>query len=219
MIAADSIYRDRSLDSKEAVFSRDFCILEYMLGKIGGLSLAFLINTISVLVITHIYILVFSGTEVSYKAFAIYPLLICLPSFVFFVGLSSLFQSVIGNKALTFIFTLGTMAFFIVLVADKFFYAFDAAGFRIPLILSEYTGLAKSTLTLAQRSAFLLAGAAMYLSAYLALNRPKQSRPVTSALTASVPILAAAAIILISGYIRYHTAGISMRAEMMDVAQ
>jgi len=218
LISADSISRDNRLDSNEAVFTRDFCVLEYLAGKTAGLSLAFLTITGAVLAITFIYNLVFTGAVISFSAYYIYPLLICLPSFFFFAGSAALLQAVTGNKALTLIGILGLMALFVVVGADRFFYTFDAAAFRIPLLLSEYTGLASPLVTIVQRSAFLLGGAAMILGSFLLLRRPRQSRLASSVMMIFMPVLAISSIALTVSFVKYHNDGKSMRAEMMGVA-
>jgi len=219
LIAAGSIDRALMLDSNEAVFSRSFSILEYAAGKGAALFLVFLIHIGLVLAVTFVNNLVFTGAGVAYSAYLIYPFLICLPTYVFFTGTAMLLQAVTGSRALTLTALIGSMAFFVVFAAGRFYYAFDAAAFGMPMLLSVYTGLSELLLTVAQRGAFLLAGAAMASAAYLSLRRPRQSRPASSILIVSVPVLVVVSIVMTAGYIKHHTDGAAMRSGMMATAE
>ncbi len=219
LVAADLIDREKSLDSNEAVFSRRFSMLEYLAGKGAALFFIFLVHIVAVLAVTLVYNLVFIGSGVSWNAYLLYPFLICLPTFVFFTGTAMFLQSITGNRALTLTALVGLLAVLVVLAPGRLYYTFDAAAFGLPVLLSEYTGLSAPLLTAAQRASFLLAGLAMTAAAVLLLGRPRQSRSSSSILAASVPVLAAASIVLTSGYLRYHTDGSAMRADMMAAAE
>jgi len=148
-----------------------------------------------------------------------YPLLICLPAYVFFCGAAMLFQSVTRNRPLTFTALIGLMALFLVLASGRAYYTFDAFAFGLPVLLSEYTGLARPVLTAVQRISFMAMGLAMAPVAFLLIPRPRQSKTARLILSAAVPALAAVSVICSAGYFMEHRAGEALRAGMMAEAE
>jgi hypothetical protein len=218
-IAAESYSQFRTLDTNEAVLSRDFCLAELAIGRSAALLWAFLMNAIVVSIITLVYNMGFAKADTEFLPYLLYPFLIALPPFVFFSGFSMLVQAIGRNRAVTITAILGSMAFFMLFAADRFFYTFDVMAVKIPMLMSIHTGFEGAAVTLMQRAAWLLTGAAMAVAALLIFNRPKQSRPVAVLMTSSVPVFIVISILMLVFCVRTFTSGIELRARMVELAE
>ena len=218
-IAAESYSRLRTLDTNEAVLSRDFCLLELVMGKAAALLAAFFLQAFMVCAVTLVYNLGFAKSDTLFLPYLLYPFLISLPSFVFFAGLAMFVQASARNRALTITIILGSVAFFILFASGRFFYTFDVLAVKIPMLLSYHTGFEGALVTVMQRSAWLLTGAAMSWAAFLIFRRPRQSRFMSGLMTASVPIFTVISIFMLYSCVRTFTSGIELRSRMVELAE
>ncbi len=218
-IATESYSRLRTLDTNEAVLSRDFCLLELAVGRAAALLWTFLVHTLAVCSVTLVYNLGFAKADTLFLPYLLYPLLISLPSFVFFAGFAMFVQASARNRPLTITMTLGSVAFFILFASGRFFYTFDVLAVKMPMILSFHTGLEGALVTVMQRAAWFLTGAALFMAALLIFHRPRQSRLVSVLMTALVPIFIAISIFMLVFCVRTFTSGKELRSRMVELAE
>ena len=216
-LATGLIKKDKKLDTNEVFFARPISNLDYVLGKALALFNLFFWLNLVLLCIPLIINLTNPNTTFNPLAFAVYPLLISLPTVVFCTGIAFLFVTILRNQPITIVLLLGLSAVELIYYFDKFSYIFDFMAFRLPMFASEITGFAHLDLALWQRSFYLVAGvASLFLTAFF-LDR-LASHKTTKLVTGFIGVL----LVGVSSFIMVHLLDmrqtpIALRQDMIAV--
>lgn len=184
-LAAEFIKRDRRQDTAQTVFVRSFTNLDYVFGKLLGLSLLFgclqLIFLGSIAAIHRF----FADVPFAWQPYLFFPLIITLPTLIFTVGLTWLLISLLRNQALVLVCVLG-ISFLCLAIGWRLYYITDVFAFFLPLAYSDFVGLGNLDQLLWLRSTHVLFGLACVGLTALLTSRLRQSR---SALVAVLLLL------------------------------
>ncbi len=178
-LASDFLKRDKKLDTTEVIYMRSMTNGEYVIGKTLGNMQVFLTLNIAVVIMALIFNLLSEGTVVNWASYAIYLLLISIPTLVFIMGLSFLLMSVIRNQAITFVLVLGYIGITLFLIQAKFYYIFDYMAFNIPMLSSDVVGFGNLPVILAHRGIYFGLGAGFIFLTIFLLKRLPQSEGMT----------------------------------------
>jgi hypothetical protein len=178
-LASDFLKRDKKLDTTEVIYMRSMTNGEYVIGKTWGNLQVFLILNIAVVAMALIFNLLSQSTSVNWLSYAIYLLLISVPTLVFIMGLSFMLMSVVRNQAITFVLILGYIGITLFLIQDKYYYIFDYMAFNIPMLISDIAGMGNLEKVLLHRGIYFFFGISfIFLTIYL-LKRLPQSESMT----------------------------------------
>ncbi len=178
-LASDFLKRDKKLDTTEVIYMRPMTNAEYVIGKTWGNIEVFIFLNILILGMTLIFNLLAPGAAVNWIAYAVYLLLISIPTLVFIIGLSFLVMSVIQNQAVTFVLILGYIGITLFLLQDKYYYLFDYMAFKIPLLQSQVIGFGNLSEILMHRGIYLSIGIGCVFMTMYILKRLPQSESMT----------------------------------------
>jgi len=216
-LASDFLKRDRRLDTSEVIYMRSMTNGDYVLGKTAGILLVFFVLNAAVLLISLIFNIFFSDIPVRWAAYFWYPLLIGLPTLLFILGLSFVAMSLIQNQPVTFAVLLGYIALTLFYLNKKLFGVFDYMAFFLPLTYSDFVGFGDLGPVLLQRGAYLLLGLSGILTTVALLRRLPQSRTMVWFSRGLAPVLAAAGMLLGSGFVLQHRTGERMREQIRQL--
>lgn len=178
-LASDFLKRDKKLDTTEVIYMRSMTNGEYVIGKTIGNLQVFLVLNIAVILMALIFNLLSPASTVNWASYAIYLLLISVPTLVFIMGLSFMLMSVLRNQAITFVLILGYIGITLFLIQDKYYYLFDYMAFNIPMLISDIAGMGNLDKVLIHRGIYLSLGISfIFLTIYL-LKRLPQSESMT----------------------------------------
>lgn len=157
-LSSEFLKRDKKLDTSEVFYVRPLSNAEYVVGKIWGNLRVFLFLNLLVVSIVLTFNLMASGIGVDGLAYAVYFLLISIPTLIFIIGLSIFLMLVLRNQALTFILLLGYIGLTLFYIQDKFYYLFDYMVYNLPLFKSTIVGFSNLELILNHRAIYFFAG-------------------------------------------------------------
>jgi len=157
-LASDFLKRDKKLDTTEVIYMRPMTNAEYVIGKTWGNIEVFVFLNILILAMALIFNLLAPGAVVNWASYAVYLLLISIPTLVFIIGLSFLVMSVLQNQAVTFVLILGYIGITLFLLQDKFYYLFDYMAFKIPMLQSQVIGFGNFSEVLLHRGIYFSLG-------------------------------------------------------------
>ncbi len=178
-LASDFLKRDKKLDTTEVIYMRSMTNGEYVIGKTWGNLQVFLVLNIAVVAMALIFNLLAKDTTVHWASYAIYLLLISVPTLIFIMGLSFMLMSVIRNQAITFVLVLGYIGITLFLLQAKYYYIFDYMAFNIPMLISDIAGMGNLDRVLMHRGIYMSLGISfIFLTIYL-LKRLPQSESMT----------------------------------------
>ncbi|MBN2480373.1 MAG: hypothetical protein JXB19_01435 [Bacteroidales bacterium] len=178
-LASDFLKRDKKLDTTEVIYMRPMTNAEYVVGKTWGNIEVFLLLNILILGMALVFNLLAPGAAVNWVSYALYLLLISIPTLVFIIGLSFLIMSVIQNQAVTFVLILGYIGITLFLLQEKFYYLFDYMAFKIPLLQSQVTGFGNLPEILLHRGIYFSLGVGCVFMTMYILKRLPQSESMT----------------------------------------
>ncbi len=178
-LTSDFLSRDKNLDTTSVIYMRSMTNGEYVIGKTWGALQIFFILNIAILSMALIFNVLTTGTAIHWRAYAIYPLLISLPTLVFIMGLSFVLMSLIRNQAITFLIVLGYIGTTLFFLQVKYYYLFDYMAFHVPMVISDIAGMGNFTLVLIHRGIYLCFGISFIFFTILLINRLRQSKVMT----------------------------------------
>lgn len=178
-LASDFLKRDKKLDTTEVIYMRSMTNGEYVIGKTWGNLQVFLVLNIAVVVMALIFNMLSQQTTINWESYAIYLVLISVPTLVFIMGLSFLLMSVIRNQAITFVLILGYIGITLFLLEARFYYIFDYMAFNIPMLISDIAGMGNLDKVLIHRGIYFSLGISFIFLTIFLLKRLPQSEVMT----------------------------------------
>jgi hypothetical protein len=188
-MASDFLKRDYKLNTTEVIYMRSMTNGDYILGKLLGILFVFVSLNLLVYIFALVINLVFADVPVYFSAYAIYFLLMSLPSLIFIIGLAFISMILIKNQALTFILVLGYVAITLFFVSTKINYLFDYMCWYIPLAFSDFTGFTDLGPIIIQRLLYLSLGLAFIFLTIVSIRRLPQSQFLTKLSTVLAVVL------------------------------
>ena len=174
-LASDFLKRDKKLDTTEVIYSRPITNGEYVLGKTLGILVLFVGLVILALLMTLVFNLVRKDTPVVWIAYLYYPLLITIPTLIYILGLSFFMMILFKSQAVTFLVLLGYIGLTLFYFQDKLYGTLDYMAFNLPMVWSDFIGIADPRLILIHRLAYLLLGSGFIFATIRFLNRLPQT--------------------------------------------
>ncbi|MCF8335027.1 MAG: hypothetical protein K9H65_00365 [Bacteroidales bacterium] len=174
-LATDFMKRDKKQDTTEVIYVRSLSNAEYIWGKVFGNLKVFLGLNVLILLIPLIFTLVTQDMTLNLLGYGLYFLLISLPTLLFIFGLSFFLMAWLRNQAIVLLVLLGYIALTLFYLDDKLYYIFDYMSFNIPMIWSEFIGLADSSRIIMHRALYVSLGIAMVFLTVLLMKRLRQS--------------------------------------------
>ncbi|MBN1163042.1 MAG: hypothetical protein JXB45_00550 [Candidatus Krumholzibacteriota bacterium] len=217
-LASDFLKRDKKLDTTEVVYMRSLTNADYVTGKTAGILLVFGILNVAVLLMSLIFNVFVAQSEVVFRAYLYYPLLISLPTLVFILGLAFFFMVTIRNQAVTFIILLGYIGATVFYFSRKFYFLFDYIAFNVPLMYSDFIGFADPLSLLTHRGIYLLLGLAFICFTIVLLKRLPQSKSMTLTARVLAFLFLAAGVALGFLYVRSATGGSDLRKRIISLS-
>lgn len=178
-LASDFLKRDKKLDTTEVIYMRSMTNGEYVIGKTWGNLQVFLVLNIAVVIMALIFNMLSQQTTINWESYAIYLVLISVPTLVFIMGLSFLLMSVIRNQAITFVLILGYIGITLFLLEARFYYIFDYMAFNIPMLISDIAGMGNLEKVLIHRGIYFSLGISFIFLTIFLLKRLPQSEAMT----------------------------------------
>ena len=217
-LASDFMKRDKKLDTAEVLFIRPMSNSDYVLGKTWGIVSLFFYLNLAVLIEAFIFMVASPEIQFNLIPFAVYFLLMSIPSLVYVLGLSFMLMSVLKNQSLTFLVLLAYIAAILFYLGDKFHFIFDYLAFRFPMVYSDIVGFGNFKEVISQRLFYLFLGVGFIFMSVLFLKRLTQS-PATKfiSLLLFVINLGLAAFFGVKHLQPYYAAQ-TKRAEMIELS-
>ncbi|WP_347838973.1 hypothetical protein [uncultured Draconibacterium sp.] len=178
-LASDFLKRDKKLDTTEVIYMRSMTNGEYVIGKTLGNMQVFMILNVAVVILALVFNSLAKGTAIDWISYAVYLVLISIPTLVFIMGLSFLLMSVIRNQAITFVLVLGYIGITLFLLQAKYYYIFDYMAFNIPMLSSDIVGFGNLKVILIHRGIYFGLGSGFIFLTIFLLKRLPQSVPMT----------------------------------------
>ncbi|HUU27135.1 MAG TPA: hypothetical protein VM123_04915 [archaeon] len=218
-MASDFLKYDRKLDTTDVVYMRSMTNADYVLGKTLGVLAVFGGLNLLVLIIALVFNVFFADVPVVASAYALYPLLISLPTLIFIFGLTFLLMVIIRSQAVTFIVLLGYIATTLFFLSRKFHYLFDYMAFNVPLMYSDFVGFGDISTILIHRGIYFLAGLGFVFTTILLLWRLPQSRIVNRVSMVLAIGCLAGAVMLGTAYLTRLSDSASLREKMLALSK
>jgi len=174
-LATDFMKRDKKQDTTEVIYVRPVSNGEYIWGKVYGNLRVFLLLNVLILIIPLIFTLVTRDMTFKPLGYGLYFVLISIPTLLFIFGLSFFFMALIRNQAVVMLVLLGYIALTLFYLSDKFYYLFDYMSFNIPMIWSEFTGLADPARIILHKALYVSLGLSLVFFTVLLMKRLRQS--------------------------------------------
>ena len=218
-LASEFFKRDRRHDTTEVIYARSYPNSVYVMGKVSGIISVFTLLNLAALLITFIIHYFFSSTPFSLTPYILYPLLICLPTLVFVIGLTFMLVSLLRSQAVVFVLMLGISVLSLTLIGSRFFYLFDIYAFYQPLVFSDFIGMANMPDLLMLRGMYFLLGWGLISSAVLLSKRLRQSNINYFAHTVIATVCIVAALVLGINYNSGKLADRDYRQTLVETSQ
>ena len=177
-LATDFMKRDKKQDTTEVIYVRPVSNAEYIWGKVFGNLKVFLALNLLILIIPLIFTLVTQDMTVDLLGYGLYFLLISLPTLLFIFGLSFFLMALVRNQAIVLLVLLGYIALTLFYLNNKLYYLFDYMAFNIPMIWSEFVGMADFSRIIMHRALYISLGIALIYFTVLLMKRLRQSNSV-----------------------------------------
>lgn len=216
-LASEYLKRDKQLDTSEVFYTRPLSNAEYLLGKMWATLKVFFILDVAVALIALIMSLIKYGFALDYLSYLWYFLLLCVPTLVFIVGLSTTLMLLLNNQAITMVILLAYIGVTLFYIDNLYYYLFDYIGFNLPMLKSVVTGFSGLSRLINHRMCYLLLGAGLILTDVSLFHRLANSRySLLPWRIAAVVFLAAG---LFAGYrhVRLYKVDERFRADMVDL--
>ncbi|MGM0531238.1 MAG: hypothetical protein ACQER7_07800 [Bacteroidota bacterium] len=216
-LATDFMKRDKKQDTTEVIYVRPISNGEYIWGKIYGNLKVFLGLNVLILLIPLIFTLVTEDMTVDLLGYGLYFLLISLPTLLFIFGLSFFLMAWIRNQAIVLLVLLGYIALTLFYLDDKLYYLFDYMSFNIPMIWSEFTGLADSFRIVMHRTLYVSMGIALVFFTVLLMKRLRQSNSVYWVSWSGGILFLGIALLLAANHIKKETSMRQFRNKLISL--
>ena len=211
-LASEYLKRDKQLDTSEIFYTRPLSNAEYLLGKMCATLKVFFILDIIVALIALIMSLIKYGFDLDYVSYIWYFLLLCVPTLVFIVGLSTTLMLLLNNQAITMVILLAYIGVTLFYIDNVYYYLFDYIGFNLPMIKSVITGFSGLPRLINHRLCYLLLGIGLIFSDVSLFHRLANSK------FSLLPWRIATAVFLIGGlYAGYRAVGAWYDAGDFDI--
>ena len=216
-LASEYLKRDKQLDTSEIFYTRPLSNAEYLLGKMCATLKVFFILDVAVALIALVMSLIKYGFGLDYISYLWYFLLLCVPTLVFIVGLSTTLMLVLNNQAITMVLLLAYIGITLFYIDDLYYYLFDYIGFNLPMLKSVVTGISGLPRLINHRMCYLLLGIGLILSDVSLFHRLANSR--YSLLPWRIAAVLFIAGGLFSGFTHVHTYKVDekFRADMVEL--
>lgn len=216
-LASEYLKRDKQLDTSEIFYTRPLSNAEYLLGKMWATLKVFFILDIAVAAIALIMSLIKYGFDLDYLSYIWYFLLLCVPTLVFIVGLSTTLMLVLNNQAITMVVLLAYIGVTLFYIDDVYYYLFDYIGFNIPMLKSVVTGFSGLPRLINHRLCYLLLGIGLILTDISLFHRLANSRYSLLPWRIAAGLFLAAG--LLAGFRHVHTYKVDekFRADMIEL--
>jgi len=136
-------------------------------------------RTMSVVIMAMIFNALAQNTAIDWISYAVYLILISVPTLIFIMALSFLLMSVIRNQAITFVLILGYIGITLFLFQAKYYYILDYMAFNIPMLSSDIVGFGNIAVILAHRGIYFGLGMGFIFLTIFLLKRLPQSDSMT----------------------------------------
>ncbi len=175
-LSSDFLSRDKKLDTTEVIYVRNMSNFQYVIGKTLGILYVF--GGLNLLVLFFSFIINFISPDAGFSliTYAIYPLIISLPTLIFILGFSFLIMQFIKNQAITFILVLGYIAFELFYLQENNFGVWDFLGMYTPMAYSSYVGLGNLSQLILLRGGYFILGLSFIFFTVYKLPRLSQTR-------------------------------------------
>ena len=144
-LASEYLKRDKQLDTSEVFYTRPLTNAEYLLGKMWATLKVFFVLDVAVALIALVMSLIKYGFALDYLSYLWYFLLLCVPTLVFIVGLSTTLMLLLNNQAITMVILLAYIGVTLFYIDNVYYYLFDYIGFNLPMLKSVVTGFSGKT--------------------------------------------------------------------------
>lgn len=170
-IGSMSLYKNRKIDTLEAIYYRPESNMEY----VWGVSLATIcifsgLSIISLILAAGIQLYA-STASFQIGIYLFYFLTLILPSIVFLTGLSILISSIVRNQSLCQILLWLYVFVTLFYIQDFQHGLFNMLGITLPNVFSDFTGHPDITTYLLQRGCYLFLGLGFILLTVIFFNR------------------------------------------------
>jgi ABC-type transport system involved in multi-copper enzyme maturation permease subunit len=213
-LATDLFKRDKRINTVEVFYIRSMTNASYIFGRILGIFIVFFLLNLLILIITAIIVLIFGKVSVSWQPYLWYLLLIPLPVFVFLMGLTVLLMRLIKNQAIVVLIVLGYYAAVIFYLRDQWNFLFDFPAMNLPLIYSDFIGIANIRLVIIQRAIYVFLGLIFLSVTAIFFTRLSQSVLVKRILTISVIFMIVVTVFFAGKYDQSYHHTFELRARM-----
>ncbi len=175
-LSSDFLSRDKKLDTTEVIYVRNMSNFQYVVGKTLGILYVF--GGLNLLVLFFSFIINFISPDAGFSliTYAIYPLIISLPTLIFILGFSFLIMQFIKNQAITFILVLGYIALELFYLQEHQFGIWDFLGMYTPMAYSSYVGLGNIGHLLLIRGGYFILGVSFIFFTVYKLPRLSQTK-------------------------------------------
>jgi len=192
-LASDYLKRDKQLDTSEIFYTRPLSNAQYLLGKMWATLKVFFMLDLAVAMIALVMSLIKYGFDLDYVSYIWYFLLLCVPTLVFIVGLSTTLMLILDNQAITMVILLAYIGVTLFYIDNIYYYLFDYIGFNLPMLKSVVTGISGLPRLINHRLCYLLLGIGLILTDVSLFHRLANSR------YSLLPWRIAAAVFLLGG--------------------
>ena len=223
-LATGIIKNNKKLDTNEVFFVRPLSNADLVFGKaLALLKLFFWLNFV-IMAIALIVNATATDTNINFKAYIYYPLLISFPNIVFTTSLSFLLVSVIKNQAISIILLLGLIGVILIYFQGKYYFLPDYIAFKLPLQFSDIVGFSYlNQLTLHRTIYLCLAVSFLFATVFFFKRLPqKKLSRLASAVITTLFLLGSIGLVRI--YLdkeitdkAVRTAMIALNGEMVEV--
>ena len=175
-LASEYLKRDKQLDTSEVFYTRPLSNAEYLIGKMWATLKVFFILDVLVALIALVMSLIKYGFALDYLSYIWYFLLLCVPTLVFIVGLSTTLMLILNNQAITMVILLAYIGVTLFYIDSLYYYLFDYIGFNLPMLKSVVTGFSGLSRLINHRMCYLLLGIGLILTDVSLFHRLANSR-------------------------------------------
>ena len=216
-LASEYLKRDKQLDTSEVFYTRPLSNAEYLIGKMWATLKVFFILDVAVALVALVMSLIKYGFDLDYLSYVWYFLLLCVPTLVFIVGLSTTLMLLLNNQAITMVILLAYIGVTLFYIDNVYYYLFDYIGFNLPMLKSVVTGFSGLSRLINHRLCYLLLGIGLILSDVSLFHRLANSK------YSLLPWRIAAAVFLAGGlyagyrHVRMYKVDEKFRADMVEL--
>ena len=216
-LASEYLKRDKQLDTSEVFYTRPLSNAEYLIGKMWATLKVFFILDVAVALIALIMSLIKYGFALDYLSYIWYFLLLCVPTLVFIIGLSTTLMLVLNNQAITMVILLAYIGVTLFYIDNLYYYLFDYIGFNLPMLKSVVAGISGLPRLINHRLCYLLLGMGLILTDVSLFHRLANSR------YSLLPWRIAAVVFLAGGlyagyrHVRFYKVDEKFRADMVEL--